>query len=123
MHPAEAGGAFHEHGVIFCICTRVPSVPCVNCITPLSAYINALMTPLHDTRPEITKIDEQLIQLLSDRVQRCIELRDSGNGITSDEEEEILSYWLEEAADFELDEERMEKICQLILVLCRNSGE
>lgn len=81
------------------------------------------MTPLHDTRPEIEKIDEQLIQLLSDRVQRCIELRDSGNGITGEEEEEIISYWLEGAADFELDEERMEKICQLVLILCRNSGE
>lgn len=81
------------------------------------------MVALHETRPEITKIDEQIVRLLSDRMQRCIELRDSGNGITEEEEAEIVSYWLEEAADLEMDEERMEKICKLILILCRNRGE
>ena len=81
------------------------------------------MTPLHDSRPFLTKLDEQIMCLIQNRAQQCAELSDSGDGITSEEESEILSYWLEEAADLELDEVLMEKICKMVLLLSRKTGE
>lgn len=81
------------------------------------------MNPLHDSRSFLIKIDEQIIRLLQDRVQQCAELSDSGNGITAEEEAEILSYWLEEAGDLELDEAVVEKVCKLVLLLSRKAGE
>jgi len=81
------------------------------------------MNPLHDSRLFLTKIDEQIIRLLQDRAQQCVDLSDSGDAITEEEESEILSYWLEEAADLELDEGIMEKICKLVLLLSRKNEE
>lgn len=81
------------------------------------------MNPLHDSRLFLTKIDEQIIRLIQDRAQQCMELSDSGNAITAEEELEILSYWLEEAGDLELDENAMEKICKQVLLLSRKNGE
>ncbi len=81
------------------------------------------MAPLQGTRPLLTKIDEQIVSLLHHRVQQCRELRDGESGITPEEEAEILAYWLEEAADLELDERLMERMCRCVLALSRKTEE
>lgn len=79
------------------------------------------MTPFHDAR--LADIDEQLLHLLHERIQVCGELTDSGKPILPEDEAEILASWLEQAADFEMDESQAEKICRLVLQLCKEEGE
>lgn len=69
---------------------------------------------LVDIQEQLEKLDQQIIKLLEERVRIC-----DGQNLSSDEELELLSLWLEEAAEKGLDEGRMEKIGKLIIALSR----
>ncbi|MDA1208891.1 MAG: hypothetical protein O2904_02555 [bacterium] len=81
------------------------------------------MAPVSDLHPQLVQIDQQLIQLLERRRQLCNDLRESGSMLTSDEENQIMFQWLEDAADFEMDEVIIEKMNRLTQALCRKMGE
>ncbi|MCA9370677.1 MAG: hypothetical protein KC680_01805 [Candidatus Peregrinibacteria bacterium] len=72
------------------------------------------MMTLVDIQEQLEKLDQQIIKLLEERVRIC-----DGQNLSSDEELELLSLWLEEAAEKRLDEGRMEKIGKLIIALSR----
>ncbi|MCB9807678.1 hypothetical protein H6770_00285 [Candidatus Peribacteria bacterium] len=72
------------------------------------------MMTLVDIQEQLEKLDQQIIKLLEERVRIC-----DGQNLSSDEELELLSLWLEEAAEKGLDEGRMEKIGKLIIALSR----
>lgn len=79
--------------------------------------MRAMMT-LNDIQEHLEQIDQQIIKLLTERMRIC-----DGQNLTSDEELETLSLWLEEAAEHGLDEGKMDKIAKLIITMCRGGKE
>lgn len=76
------------------------------------------MMTLVDIQEQLEKVDQQIISLLQERAQIC-----AGQSLSGEEEADLLSVWLEEAADRGLDEGRMEKIGKLTIAMCRGSRE
>jgi chorismate mutase len=76
------------------------------------------MMTLVDIKEQIESIDQQIINLLEERTHAC-----SGQNLSSDEEVEMLSLWLEEAAEKGLDDARMEKIAKFVIAMCRDASE
>lgn len=72
------------------------------------------MMTLVDIQEQLEKLDQQIIKLLEERVRMC-----DGQNLSSDEELDILSMWLEEAAEKGLDEGKMEKISKLVITMSR----
>ncbi|MCF7844944.1 MAG: hypothetical protein K9M03_03915 [Kiritimatiellales bacterium] len=82
------------------------------------------MITITDTRIQLEKLDQQVLKLLSERVQMCIEARAREEGIDSkDVETDIISMWIEESVDLGLDEAITEKIANLVVRLCREEDE
>lgn len=73
----------------------------------------AMMT-LVDIQEQIEQLDLQIISLLEERARIC-----AGQNLTGDEETEMLSLWLEEAAERGLDDAKMEKIAKFTIAMCR----
>ena len=71
-----------------------------------------------DIIEQLEQIDVQIVKLLEERTRLC-----AGRGLDADEEANILSLWLEEAAEQGLDEAKVEKIGKLVILLCRGGVE
>lgn len=82
-----------------------------------SSSIPPMMT-LVDIQEQLEQIDAQIIKLLEERMHIC-----AGQNLSGDEETEILSLWLEEAADKGLDEAKMEKIGKFVIAMSRGDKE
>jgi hypothetical protein len=76
------------------------------------------MMTLTDIREQLEHLDLQIIKLLDERTHIC-----AGHSLSSDDKLDILSLWLEEAADKGLDEVRVEKIGKLAIAMCSNTAE
>ena len=76
------------------------------------------MMTLVDIQEQLEKVDQQIITLLEERMHIC-----EGHSLSTEEEAELLSLWLEESADRGLDEGKMEKIGKLAITMCRGNGE
>jgi len=82
------------------------------------------MITMTDTRLQLEKLDQQILKLLAERVQLCVEARIRDEGLDSREvETEIISVWIEESVDLGLDEVIVEKIANLTVRLCREEDE
>lgn len=76
------------------------------------------MMTLVDIKEQLESIDQQIINLLEERVHVC-----AGQSIDSDEEAEMLSLWIEESAEKGLDDAKTEKIGKLAIAMCREIAE
>lgn len=76
------------------------------------------MMTLVDIIEELAKIDSQILNLLDERTRLC-----NGQHINGDDEMEMLSLWLEEAAEKGLDEGKIERMAKLVIALSRPSSE
>ena len=76
------------------------------------------MMTLVDIKEQLEQIDQQIINLLEERMHIC-----AGQSLDADEEAEILSLWLEEAAEKGLDDGKMEKIGKFVIAMSRENGE
>ena len=74
------------------------------------------MMTLVDIKEQLEKLDLQIISLLEERARMC-----AGHNLDSDEEMELLSLWLEEAAERGMDEARMEKVGKLTIAIILRS--
>ncbi|MBU2213553.1 chorismate mutase [Patescibacteria group bacterium] len=82
------------------------------------------MITMTDTRLQLEKLDQQILKLLVERVQLCVEARIRDEGLDSREvETEIISMWIEESVDLGLDEVIVEKIANMTVRLCREEDE
>lgn len=83
------------------------------------------MASISDQRRQIDILDRQIVELLSRRMdlvrQVTAQLSDDENVTTR--EEQVLSNWLEEAIDFDLDEASMEKICRAVIEMGRKARD
>jgi len=78
-----------------------------------------MMTP-EDILAALEKIDQQLVRLFAERRELVGQIP---GGLSVDQELEIMSLWIDEAVERELDEATMEKMGKLINQLCRRRGE
>lgn len=76
------------------------------------------MMTLVDIQEQLEKIDGQILSLLEERGRIC-----AGHSLSSDEELELLSLWLEEASERGLDEVKTEKVAKLVIAMCRRNAE
>lgn len=72
---------------------------------------------------EITSIDEQLLELIDKRANIWGELEEAGYEFSGSDLAQLLSNWLEIAADYELDEELTEKAAKVVNALCRKNED
>jgi len=73
------------------------------------------MMTLVDIQEQLEQLGQQIIKLLEEHS----EIAKRGN-LTADEELEIVSMWVEEAAERGLDEARMERIAKSVIALSRS---
>ncbi|MDD5751520.1 MAG: hypothetical protein PHS73_03295 [Candidatus Peribacteraceae bacterium] len=78
------------------------------------------MMSLEDILAALEKVDQQMVRLIADRRELTSQIP---GGLTTDQELEIMSLWIDEAVERELDEATMEKMGKLISQLCRRRGE
>lgn len=77
------------------------------------------MTP-DDILAALEKLDRQIVRLIADRRELVSQIP---GGLSVDQELEIMSLWIDEAVERELDEASMEKIGKVVSQMCRKRGE
>ena len=84
------------------------------------------MASIADLRRQIDVLDRQIIELLGRRttlVKQVLTHLGEEEQIDKDREQQVLSNWLEEGFDHDLDEVTMEKVCKAIMDLGRRSKD
>jgi chorismate mutase len=83
------------------------------------------MASILDLRRQVDAIDRQLVELLS---RRNVLVKQITSQLDEDEpdkarEAQVLSNWLEEGFDFDLDETMLEKVCKTVMEMGRKAKE
>jgi chorismate mutase len=78
-----------------------------------------------DLRRQVDTIDRQIVELLSRRtaIVKQITTRLEEDEPDKEREEQVLSNWLEEGIDFDLDEVTLEKICKGVMEMGRKAKD
>ncbi|MDO8469140.1 MAG: hypothetical protein Q7S29_05275 [Candidatus Peribacter sp.] len=84
----------------------------------LIAHFFMMMTD--DILATLEKIDHQIVRLIADRRDLVAQVP---GGLSTDQEVEAMSLWIDEAVERELLEDPMEKMGKLINQVCRKRGE
>lgn len=83
------------------------------------------MATVTDLRRQIDTLDRQVVELLARRTtlvkQVMAHLKEDDPD--HDREQQVLSNWLEEGFDFDLDEGSLEKVCKAVMELGRKSKD
>lgn len=84
------------------------------------------MASVLDLRRQIDVLDRQIVELLSRRtsaVKQVLSHLDEEEQTDKDREQQVLSNWLEEGFDYDLDELTLEKVCKAVMELGRKSKD
>jgi chorismate mutase len=73
-----------------------------------------------DLLATLEKLDQQLVRLIADRRDMIAQIP---GGLSTDQEMEIMSLWIDEAVERELPEDPMEKMGKMLNQICRRRGE
>jgi len=73
-----------------------------------------------DILAALEKLDRQMVRLIADRRELVAQIP---GGLSVDQELEIMSLWIDEAVERELDEASMEKMGKIVSQMCRKRGE
>ena len=83
------------------------------------------MPSISDVRRQVDILDRQIVELLSRRTllikQILSQLEEDAPD--TEREQQVLSNWLEEGFDYDLDEMSLEKICKAVMELGRKAKE
>ncbi len=83
------------------------------------------MPSLNDLRRQVDAVDRQVMELLSRRMvllkQVMAQLEEDGPD--KEREAQVLSNWLEEGFDYDLDEASLERICKAVMEMGRKAKE
>lgn len=83
------------------------------------------MPSVSDLRRQVDAVDRQLVELLSRRMkllkQVVGQLED--DEVDKDREAQVLSNWLEEGFDYDLDEAALEKVCKTVMEMGRKAKD
>ncbi|MEI8230266.1 MAG: hypothetical protein WCG83_03935 [Candidatus Peregrinibacteria bacterium] len=78
------------------------------------------MMMVDDILAALEKLDRQMVRLIADRRELVAQIP---GGLSVDQELEIMSLWIDEAVERELDEASMEKMGKIVSQMCRKRGE
>ena len=83
------------------------------------------MPSVSDLRRQVDAIDRQMVELLS---RRTLLVKQVMNQIDEEEpdkerEAQVLSNWLEEGFDYDLDEASLERVCKQVMEMGRKARE
>ncbi|MFA5799736.1 MAG: chorismate mutase [Candidatus Peribacteraceae bacterium] len=83
------------------------------------------MPSTSDLRRQVDTVDRQLVELLSRRTHIVKQIMTQLHEDEPDKEREaqVLSNWLEEGFDFDLDEAALEKVCKTVMEMGRKAKE
>lgn len=73
-----------------------------------------------DLLATLEKLDQQLVRLIVERRDIIAQIP---GGMSTDQELEIMSLWIDEAVERELPEDAMEKMGKMLNLICRKRGE
>jgi hypothetical protein len=76
-----------------------------------------------DRLRDLTALDEHIVDTLQKRVRIWHELEESGYEFSQQDNQQLVSNWLEVAADYDLEEELIEKVAKICNALCRRAEE
>lgn len=83
------------------------------------------MPSVSDLRRQVDILDRQIVELLSRRTtlvkQILAHLKE--DDADNDREQQVLSNWLEEGFDYDLDEASLEKVCKTVMEMGRKAKE
>lgn len=71
-------------------------------------------------------LDRQIVELLSRRTKLASEAhrkRDDDENVDPERQQQVISNWLEEGFDFDLDEASMEKVARAVLEMGKKAKE
>lgn len=83
------------------------------------------MASILDLRRQIDAVDRQTVELLSRRnllVRQILRAKKDEEHDT-DREHQVISNWLEEGFDYDMDETHLEKVCRAVMELGRRSKD
>ena len=83
------------------------------------------MASLLDLRRQVDALDRQVVELLSRRMAlvKQIVARLEADEVDKEREAQVLSNWLEEGFDFDLDEVSLEKVCKAVMEMGRKAKD
>lgn len=83
------------------------------------------MPPLIDLRRQVDSVDRQIVELLARRITIVKQIMTQRKDEDPDKEREqqVLSNWLEEGFDYDLDEVMLEKLCKLVMEMGRKAKD
>jgi hypothetical protein len=87
-------------------------------VHPIVSLLPMMMTD--DILAALEKIDQQIVRLIVERRELVAQMP---GGLSTDQEVEAMSLWIDEAVERELPEDPMEKMAKLISQVCRKRGE
>lgn len=78
-----------------------------------------------DLRRQVDALDRQIVELLSRRtgLVKQIMSRLTEEEPDKEREEQVLSNWLEEGIDFDMDEAPLEKVCKSVMEMGRKAKD
>ena len=83
------------------------------------------MASLSDFRRQVDALDRQIVELLSRRMVllKQVLMRLEDGEIDKEREAQVLSNWLEEGFDYDMDEVSLEKICKAVMEMGRKAKD
>jgi chorismate mutase len=83
------------------------------------------MASVSDLRRQVDGLDRQMVDLLARRttIVRQVMQHLGEEDIDKEREAQVLSNWLEEGIDLNLDESALEKVCKSVMEMGRRSKE
>ena len=83
------------------------------------------MPSVSDLRRQVDSIDRQIVELLSRRmhVVKQILTQLEGEDVDTGREAQVLSNWLEEGFDYDLDEASLDKVCRAVMEMGRKAKD
>ncbi len=83
------------------------------------------MASLSDLRRQVDAVDRQVVELLSRRMVllKQIVARLEDDEVDKEREAQVLSNWLEEGFDYDLEEMSLEKICKAVMEMGRKAKD
>jgi chorismate mutase len=83
------------------------------------------MPSVSDLRRQVDSIDRQIVELLSRRmhVVKQILTQLEGEDVDTGREAQVLSNWLEEGFDYDLDEASLDRVCRAVMEMGRKAKD
>ncbi len=83
------------------------------------------MPSVSDLRRQVDALDRQVVELLSRRMTIVRQVLHQSEDDAPDKEREaqVLSNWLEEGFDYDLDEASLEKVCKAVMEMGRKAKD